>query len=439
MIAHDVKARRMAQPSAELWRPRTSGSAKHSRKASGPENIIGNSTAARGLPAIHQVAASEHHVPDPRRIGHGQGAGGHGDPLPQRPQGGPVHQGQLRRPDREPAGERAVRPREGAFTGAVSCPHGRIEEAERRHAVPGRDRRLLARRSRSSCCASCRSASSSAWAATTRSRPTCGSSPPPTATWRAAVKAGRFRQDLYYRINVFPIWLPPLRERRDDILLLADHFVEKYAKQMGKTMRRISTPAINMMIAYHWPGNVRELENCIEHAVLATDDGVIHGHHLPPTLQMPEGPTTPPPAASNCSRPASSADLITDALKRTGGNINATARELGISPRMVRYKIEQSSHRLPEPVQAGTWRRRGLAPSRALHEALYHVMIADCGSMSYPSGSSAPQTRSRVANALPSRQDTPDSQRSVATVRPSMMPGCNNFVTRPQAIGGTGN
>ena len=97
-----------------------------------------------------------------------------------------------------------------------------------------------------------------------------------------------FRQDLYYRINVFPICLPPLRDRKDDILLLADHFVEKYAEKMGKNVRRISTAAINMMFAYHWPGNVRELENCIEHAVLLTGDGVIHGHNLPPTLQMPE-------------------------------------------------------------------------------------------------------------------------------------------------------
>ena len=99
---------------------------------------------------------------------------------------------------------------------------------------------------------------------------------------------GLFRQDLYYRINVFPIHLPPLRERRDDILLLADHFVAKYAAKMGKEVRRISTPAINMMLAYHWPGNVRELENCIEYAVLLSSDGVIHGHNLPPTLQMPD-------------------------------------------------------------------------------------------------------------------------------------------------------
>ena len=102
-----------------------------------------------------------------------------------------------------------------------------------------------------------------------------------------AVAKNEFRNDLYYRINVFPITLPPLRERRDDVLLLANHFAVKYGQQMGKDVRRISTPAIDMMMAYHWPGNVRELENCVEHAVLLADDGVIHGHHLPPTLEMP--------------------------------------------------------------------------------------------------------------------------------------------------------
>jgi Nif-specific regulatory protein len=101
----------------------------------------------------------------------------------------------------------------------------------------------------------------------------------------ALVRGGVFREDLYYRLNVFEVILPPLRQRRSDILLLANHFVDKYAKRAGKQVRRISTPAIDMLMAYHWPGNVRELENCIERAVLVTGDEVIRGHHLPPTLQ----------------------------------------------------------------------------------------------------------------------------------------------------------
>ncbi|MBW8868883.1 MAG: sigma 54-interacting transcriptional regulator, partial [Acidobacteria bacterium] len=103
-----------------------------------------------------------------------------------------------------------------------------------------------------------------------------------------AVREGTFREDLYYRLNVFSVYMPPLRERRPDILLLADHFVQKYATEAGKDVRRIATTAIDMMMSYHWPGNVRELENCIERAVLVCDGGVIHGHHLPPSLQTAE-------------------------------------------------------------------------------------------------------------------------------------------------------
>ena len=96
---------------------------------------------------------------------------------------------------------------------------------------------------------------------------------------------GKFREDLYYRLNVFPIHVPPLRERRSDILLLADAFVERFSRAFSKDVRRITSEAIDLLTAYHWPGNVRELENCIERATLLTRDGVIHAHDLPPTLQ----------------------------------------------------------------------------------------------------------------------------------------------------------
>ena len=105
-----------------------------------------------------------------------------------------------------------------------------------------------------------------------------------------AIAAGSFREDLHYRLNVFSIFMPALRDRKPDILLLADHFTEKYASVLGRSVRRISTPAIDMLMSYHWPGNVRELENCIERAVILSTDGVVHGHHLPPTLQTATKP-----------------------------------------------------------------------------------------------------------------------------------------------------
>jgi Nif-specific regulatory protein len=150
-----------------------------------------------------------------------------------------------------------------------------------------------------------------------------------------------FRQDLYYRINVFPIFLPPLRERKDDILLLADFFVEQYSKKMKKDVRRISTPAINMMVSYHWPGNVRELENCIERAVLLSSDGVIHGHHLPPTLQTSDASGTVGIGSLTERINLFERDLIIDALKRCNGNLAATARDLKTTARIIRYKVRE--------------------------------------------------------------------------------------------------
>ncbi len=96
---------------------------------------------------------------------------------------------------------------------------------------------------------------------------------------------GRFREDLYYRLNVFPVLVPPLRERKTDIMLLTDYFIEKFSKEHEKKIVSISTSTTDMLMNYHWPGNVRELENCIERAVILCTDGVIHSYHLPPNLQ----------------------------------------------------------------------------------------------------------------------------------------------------------
>ncbi len=153
------------------------------------------------------------------------------------------------------------------------------------------------------------------------------------------VAEGAFRQDFYYRINVFAVHLPPLRDRKNDILLLANHFIKKLSESMGKQVRRISTPAIQMLLAYHWPGNVRELENCIEHAILMCHDGVVHGRDLPPTLQVP-GSSDMGVGTLKARIQVMEKDMIVDALKRTRGNVSAAARELGITGRMVRYKIQ---------------------------------------------------------------------------------------------------
>ncbi|HSW38243.1 MAG TPA: sigma 54-interacting transcriptional regulator, partial [Acidobacteriota bacterium] len=132
-----------------------------------------------------------------------------------------------------------------------------------------------------------------------------------------SIADGDFREDLFYRLNVYTIFIPPLRERKPDVMALADYFLEKYTKEHSKTIKRISTPAIDMLMSYHWPGNVRELENAIERAVLICDGNVIHGHHLPPTLQTAEASGTGMKVSLADAMASYEKDLILDVLKST--------------------------------------------------------------------------------------------------------------------------
>jgi len=157
----------------------------------------------------------------------------------------------------------------------------------------------------------------------------------------ASVEEGTFRSDLYYRLNVFPIYMPPLRERKTDILLLADFFLEKYSKENQKDIRRLSTPAIDMLMQYHWPGNVRELENCLERAVLLCDEHVIHSYHLPPTLQTGEESDTMPVLSLEDSVANLEREMIIDALKNTQGNMVRAAQMLHITERKFTYKAQK--------------------------------------------------------------------------------------------------
>jgi Nif-specific regulatory protein len=156
-----------------------------------------------------------------------------------------------------------------------------------------------------------------------------------------SVREGTFREDLYYRLNVYGIYMPPLRERRPDIPLLADHFVEKHAAAQGKDVRRIATSAIDMLMSYHWPGNVRELENCIERAVLVCEGGVIHAHHLPPTLQTAEVSGTLPRRSLTEAVATYEKDLILDALKSARGNKAKAARLLDTTERILGYSVRK--------------------------------------------------------------------------------------------------
>jgi Nif-specific regulatory protein len=163
------------------------------------------------------------------------------------------------------------------------------------------------------------------------------------------VEEGIFREDLYYRLNVFPIYLPPLRERKADIPLLAEHFLSRHAAEQAKPTRRLSQAALDLLMQYRWPGNVRELENIIERALLVCDGDTILSAHLPPSLQPPACayPPVGSPSASQLNRLSLAAqveslerELIVEALTATRGNQSRAAAYLDTSLRILGYKIK---------------------------------------------------------------------------------------------------
>lgn len=164
------------------------------------------------------------------------------------------------------------------------------------------------------------------------------------------VTKGTFREDLYYRLHVFPITIPPLRERGNDIIALADHFVAKFSKEMAIPVERISTHAINMLLCYHWPGNVRELENVIERAMLLAEDGVIHGYNLPASLQLPVASVASETGSLDTKLAAVEYEMIVDALKANQGNMTLAAGQLGLTRRilglrMAKYNLNYKDYR----------------------------------------------------------------------------------------------
>jgi Nif-specific regulatory protein len=150
-----------------------------------------------------------------------------------------------------------------------------------------------------------------------------------------------FREDLYYRLNVFPILIPPLRARAADVLPLAEHFAQKFAREHEKAITGISPSAIDILFRYHWPGNVRELENTMERAVLLADGEVIERDHLPPTLQTVDAPAPLVSTSLSGAVQAFERSLIEDALRSTEGNRSRAARLLSTTERVLSYKARK--------------------------------------------------------------------------------------------------
>ncbi len=153
---------------------------------------------------------------------------------------------------------------------------------------------------------------------------------------KGAIEERLFREDLYYRLNIFPIHIPPLRERRDDILQLAEHFARKIAARVGRPFGSFSPEAQAMLQRYDWPGNVRELQNAVERALIVAGSEVLRIEDLPLQPAVAAATPTHPQALAEIERAA-----ILEALERNRGERRATARELGISLRTLQYRLKE--------------------------------------------------------------------------------------------------
>jgi transcriptional regulator with GAF, ATPase, and Fis domain len=173
---------------------------------------------------------------------------------------------------------------------------------------------------------------------------------------KAAIAQGTFREDLYYRLAVFDLALPPLRERPEDVLVLVDAFVGQISRSVGRPAAGVSEEVREKLVAYPWPGNVRELRNAIERAVILCEGGLITSEHLPVGIAAHVATVAPPTVASAIMAPAAAPaaeapargsleaaerDMIVQALTRAGNNKSKAARQLGLTRAQLRTRIEK--------------------------------------------------------------------------------------------------
>jgi transcriptional regulator with PAS, ATPase and Fis domain len=156
------------------------------------------------------------------------------------------------------------------------------------------------------------------------------------------IEAGRFREDLYYRINVMNIQLPPLRERKDDLPILVNHFIEKFNSKFERNIKHFSSSAFDILMDYNWPGNIRELENVIEHCFVLCDSDIIQIEHLPKRLREREFNTIQGSDTNNFNHiKDAERNIIINTLKKHNGNRSKTAEELNIHPTTLWRKMKK--------------------------------------------------------------------------------------------------
>jgi DNA-binding NtrC family response regulator len=166
------------------------------------------------------------------------------------------------------------------------------------------------------------------------------------------VKNGRFRQDLFYRVNVFPIRVPPLRERAEDIPLLVNHFIETANPKLRRTIRGASPDAMAVLLAHQWPGNVRELENVVQRTMVVAKGDIVGLDDVPRELRgEADAPSRRPKDLRGLARVSTELvekQTILDALAKTGGNVTHAAKALGVSRATLQNKMKAYGLRKPE-------------------------------------------------------------------------------------------
>ena len=249
------------------------------------DTIIGESKLMRQLMGmIAKVAQGDSTVLIRGESGTGKELVALRHPPQQRARREAVCRDQLRRHSRDPAGERAVRPREGRVHRRGRHQTRQAGSRRGRHGLSRRNWRAGSPPCRPSCCACCRRGSLSGWAARMPSSSTRRVVTATNKNLEQAIKAGEFRQDLFYRLNVVSVTVPPLRDHREDIPLLAIYFATRFAQRCTHAFRGISAEARSLLMNYSWPGNVRELENAIEHAIVLGSGTEILPEDLPEAL-----------------------------------------------------------------------------------------------------------------------------------------------------------
>ena len=288
----------------------------------------------RHEPGVHGAAD--------RRERHGQGSRRQDHSLLERSRRPAVHEHHMLRASRAAARERAVRPRTRRVHRRAAAEARPARDGRRRHRVPGRDRRRWCRRSRQSCCGCSKRRRSSASGARPTSGSTFASSPRRTAISRRRSRRDDSASDLFYRLNVLPVSLPPLRSHADDIPLLVEYFIDAFNKEFRKKVLGASASAYTALQHYGWPGNVRELRNVIERAMLLTEGDRLEAKDVASVN------TAGAATGNGFELPAGGVDLeqlernlVLQALRRCGGNQTRAATLLGLNRDQIRYRIEK--------------------------------------------------------------------------------------------------